>query len=128
MKEAIGSADETAGVSPMFRVTISDPNLGDDLHVRWLADYPPFSSNTRTIQEDQTIVHSMNGQPLQQEVSVPVDCGLENLAPIAQHQVMVVVADRPFPLSAPAGDLASVPPPGHAVVGSWILNDNCGSP
>ena len=118
---------KVGNVTPMFRVTISDPNLGDDLHVRWLADYPPASSNTRTIQEDLTIPHPVNGQPLHQDVSVPVDCALETLAPIAQHQVEVVVADRPFPLQPTGGDLTSVPLPGLSVVGSWTLILNCGS-
>src|SRR5215471_15875644 len=48
---ALGSVVTKVGGAPLppFRVTITDPNLGDNLHVRWLADYPPRSNNTRTL-------------------------------------------------------------------------------
>jgi hypothetical protein len=111
-----------------FEATITDPNLGDDLHVRWVVDYPPFSSsNTRTL-EDQTISHPTNGQPLKQDVSIDIDCIIDVLAPIAQHQVMLIVADRDFPSPPPQNKLEVVPLPGYSVVGTWVLNLDCSTP
>lgn len=118
---------KTGTTAPVFRVTVTDPNLGDDLFVRWVADYPRISSNTRLL-GSQMVPRSTNGQPLRQDVSVTVDCALDNLAPIAQHQVLVIVADREFPVPPPENDLTIVAPPGQSVVGSWILDLNCGSP
>jgi len=128
---ALGSiVTAIGGVLPTFRVTISDPNLGDDLHVRWLADYPMYSVNTRTLVNDFLVPHSTNGQPLKQDVSVTnLDCVTYNLAPIAQHQLMVMVADRPFTNPIPQNhNFASVDAPGLVTVGSWVFNLDCGSP
>lgn len=116
---------EVAGTVPPLRVTVTDPNIADDLFVRWVADYPRRSSNTRLL-GDQMVSHSTNGQPLRQDVSKTLDC-IYNLAPIAQHQVVVIVADREFLSPPPEDDLASVKAPGFAVLGSWIVNLNCGS-
>jgi hypothetical protein len=110
-----------------FKVTLTDPNLGDDLYVRWVVDYPPYSTNTRPF-PPQMYPHSTATPPPPQDVSISIDCVNANLAPINQHQLMVIVADRPFADPGPQQNLANVTTPGIAVVGTWTFNLNCGAP
>ena len=106
-----------------FSVTVTDPNIGDDLYVRWLADYP--GANYRPVMAMPSFVaHSTNGQPLRASVSAIVDCVLDNLAMTSdgEHRVEVIVADRPFVDPVPPDTrLDLVMDPGLAVHASWVL-------
>ena len=74
------------------------------------------------------VSHLTTGMPLDQDVVINVDCVLYNLAPITQHSLMVILADRPFaPLAAPQNNLEGVMSPGLFNVGTWTLNLDCGS-
>jgi hypothetical protein len=116
----------SAVMSATFTVVVTDPNVADDLYVRWIIDYPPDSANTRVLVSSLKIAHSVDGRPLNQPVTVTIDCVLGGLAKIAQHQVLVVVADRPFlPPQPPQNVLALVEDPGFAVQASWTLNLEC---
>jgi hypothetical protein len=113
-----------------FRVTVSDPNVGDDLHVRWLADYPPLSAaNTRLLVSDSVISHSADGQPIVQDVSVAIGCRQSVLSPqLTQHQVTVLVADRAYealPLDGSDNLTKLVDDAGFIVSASWILTVEC---
>jgi hypothetical protein len=115
-----------------FSVIVRELNLGDDLYVRWVADYPPYAADkTRTLNDPNTKVpHPVDMATDFDLPSVTVDCVLNELNPqITMHQIMVIVADRPFVSTdaQPAGqiDLALVTPPGFAVKGSWTLNLGC---
>jgi hypothetical protein len=130
---AIGSivtVTGTATAAPPFRVSVSDPNVGDDLHVRFLADFPPKTGNTRTLIVDHVVTHNADGTRLNEDVTVTPSCGTFNLANIALHQIMVIVADRPF-LDKPAApglpvDLTKLADPeGLEVVASWTLEMDC---
>ena len=106
-----------------FSVTVTDPNIGDDLYVRWLADYP--GANYRQVNTGRSFVsHSMNGQPLRETVQAIVDCLLDNLGMTSdgEHRVEVIVADRPFvdPIP-PDTHLDLVMDPGLVVRASWVL-------
>jgi hypothetical protein len=99
---------------PSFTVFASDMNVGDTLRVRWIADFPPFTANTRVLAE-RTFT--------QPDDSVTPDCVVNNLAKIPQHQIMVVVADGDF---ASALDLTKLKDMTRKeVIGSWILNLDC---
>jgi hypothetical protein len=105
-----------------FSVTVTDPNVGDNLYVRWLADYP--GANYRPVTAESFVAHSTNGQPLRQNVTATVDCLLDNLAMTSdgEHRVEVIVGDRPFVDPMP-GDtrLDQVMDPGLVVRASWVL-------
>jgi hypothetical protein len=114
--------DFTSVVTPPqldFSVTVTDPNVGDNLYIRWLADYP--GANYRPLMADPPFVaHSTNGQPLRKSVSTTVDCFLDNLAMTSdgEHRVEVLVADRPF---VDGTQLDMVMDPGLVVRASWVL-------
>jgi hypothetical protein len=115
---------------PMFQVFVSDPNLGDDLHVRWIADFPPFTPNTRVMLSDFPIPHRSDGKPIADSSEVVPNCLVNNLAKIPQHQIMAVVADRlfddsPTPMGATV-DLTRVQgTEGRRVIATWTLNLDC---
>ncbi|HVU53393.1 MAG TPA: hypothetical protein VHL80_22065 [Polyangia bacterium] len=124
--------DGTQDHVPTFTVSVTDMNVGDDLHVRFLADFPPFTANTRTLMRDTPIAHRSDGRPILQDVSETPDCTLDSLAKIPQHQIMAIVADRPFDDTAPpAGmtpDLTKLLDPegmGKKTIATWTLNLEC---
>jgi hypothetical protein len=114
---------------PSFTVVVTDPNVTDDLYYRWIADFPPFTENTRTLLPVTKLQHSADGTPLSQDLTIQPDCINDNLAKLASHQVMLVVADRPFlPAQSMPGqpvDFARVPAGAGVRVGVWTLNMEC---
>jgi hypothetical protein len=115
---------------PRFQVVVSDPNAEDDLHIRWIADFPPSTADTRVMISDELIPHRPDGKVIDVTVSLTPDCLTHALATILQHQIMVVVADRPFDDSPPpAGmsvDLTKLADPdGREVIATWTLDLEC---
>jgi hypothetical protein len=120
----------TPGSVPTFQITVSDANGKDDLHVRWIADFPPFTAETRILVDDELVTHRNDGQPLVQSVSVTPSCAVHDLAKIAQHQIMAVVADRAFddsqlPAGAPVDLTRLRGQGGLEVTATWTLDLEC---
>jgi len=69
-----GSIVTPPATSPLtFAVTLTDPNVGDDLYIEWQADYPGV--NHRPLVGTKPFVpHSLNGTPLHETVTANVDC------------------------------------------------------
>jgi hypothetical protein len=109
---------------PDFRVTVQDPNAGDDLYVRFLADFPGLSGNTRFLL-DKRVPHTADGRLLSEDVSVVVTCAA--LAKTPSHQVTVIVADRGFVFdaSSPMQDPRLLPSDAQRIFGSWTLDMDC---
>jgi hypothetical protein len=109
----------------MFSLVLRDPNVNDDLFVRWEADFPPFNPNlTRGLNGSGTTIPHPTGGLQVVDTSVIVDCQANALATsIPQHQIMAIVADRPF---LPGGDLDSSD--GNVLKASWTLNLECMPP
>jgi hypothetical protein len=114
----------TAGKLTPFSVTVTDPNVGDTLHVRWIVDYPPFSTNTRVLQEDFPVPPS----PSPTTVTQNIGCAESTLSVLASHTVMAIIADRGFMQSmlppAPV-DLGRVQAEGLKAVAVWTLDLEC---
>lgn len=121
----IGSVVNT----PMFRVSVLDPNLGDTLHFRWLADYPLFTGNTRVLIRDLESPPPTNGSLQFRESFVQPDCNLNTLAKLPSHRIMVIVSDREFLNPMKEGstevDFGRIPSDGHKLVASWTLDMEC---
>jgi hypothetical protein len=113
-----------------FRVVFTDPNIADTLWVRWIADFPPHTTNSRLLIERQfPPSQTQTGVPLPQEDEFTVGCVTHSLAKTAQHQIMAIVADRQFrspeeqiPLDR---RLSAVPPDALTNEAHWILNLDC---
>jgi hypothetical protein len=109
-----------------FHVTVQDPNPGDNLYVRFVADYPPLSGNTRFV-GDKQVPHNPDGQLLSKDVEVVVTCAM--LAKLPTHQVTVIVADREFLLDATSAiqpaEPTRLPADAQRTIGSWTLDMEC---
>jgi hypothetical protein len=89
---AVGSG--TGTISQTFTIMFFDPNAGDDLYVRWIGEYPPYSATSRVLGGDIKVPHSVNGEALHSSASFPVTCFY--LSRTMQHAITVLVSDRPF--------------------------------
>jgi hypothetical protein len=112
--------------TPTFRVTVQDPNPGDDLFVRFVADYPLLTEDTRPL-TTRPITHRADGRLLAEDVTVTATCTA--LASRSSHQITVIVADRDFLKdAAPPGQLSDplrLPAAAQRVLGSWTLDLEC---
>jgi hypothetical protein len=129
---AIGAVVQASSptMGPTFQITVSDQTPNDDLHVRWIADFPPDTANTRVLVLDMPIAHRSDGKPLSESISVTPNCLTNNLAKIPQHQIMAVVANRPFDDSAtaqgaPADLTRTAGSDGLEVLATWTLALDC---
>jgi hypothetical protein len=120
------AATSTSQMLQSFNVRLTDPNVGDNLTVRWIVDFPPFSPNTR-LQADEVFSHRLDGIPLDVEVP-PFQPNCLQVADIPVHQIMVVVSDRGFVTAQDPTDLTSVPAGGAEIFGNWTLTLDCHSP
>lgn len=122
-------------VSPgLLTVTISDPNVGDDLVVRWIVDYPPYNGDRTRGLIDFPYTHSADGKPLLK--TSPMDVSCLNLAQgISAHPVTALISDRPFLCCEKAGDNANLSPEEQltklrpnalSVEAHWVVNAPCG--
>jgi len=117
--------------TPSFRVVVSDPNIGDNLVARWIANFPPATGDTRVIKDDP-IPHSADGKPLfATSMAAPV-CIRDLVANLTSHRIMVVIADRPFDdfvkPGSPDIDFARLSGDALKVVGTWTLDKACNAP
>jgi hypothetical protein len=113
----------------MFSVTITDPNVGDNLHVRWVADYPSTTQDYRTLIPDSVHEHSANGELLHATDQFNLDCVADNLAMTStgQHRIEAIVADRPYLTDPVDGKLDDVESGGYVTRATWIVQVACTS-
>jgi hypothetical protein len=115
----------TPSAVPTFNIVVRDPNVNDDLEVRWIADYPPFTAAT-SVMVTIPVLHSSTGLP-----EVPAfqpNCVLHHIGPGKTHQLYVVVADRKFELPGTPPDVERLPEGATSNSRSWILNLDCSVP
>jgi hypothetical protein len=78
----------------MFRVTPTDSDVGDNVFVRWLTEFPGFMQGTTMIVQTDHILPGADGTALQ-EVSLIVTC-LQLSANRTTHQIYAAVSDSAF--------------------------------
>ncbi len=110
-----------------FEVTLRDPNPGDELYVRWIFNYPPYSDdNTRISNVNRLPPTSPDGP---RRIAIAVNCSLLSLPKgRKQHRVMLAVSDRQFKRdvdSAPDLRLTGTQPDAHLLQAVWTLNKEC---
>ncbi len=108
-----------------FRVVITDPNVGDSLHVKWFSDYPPQGSDTHE-SDTKSYPPRSDGQPLSQPASYTFTCAQLKAHHLNSHRIRVAVADKEFAPPDGSGNLERVAAGGSVpAVASWILNLPC---
>ena len=113
----ISSVGDTAST---IKVWLADPNLGDELHVRWVFDYPPQNRDSRLV-EAPTLPPSPRGSLVRGTVELTPNCLRHNIAAGSpSHRLYLIVADRPF-----NGFYEGVPTGAYVVHASWIVNLEC---
>jgi hypothetical protein len=108
-----------------FRVTVTDPNGGDDLYIRWVSDYPPISAMSRALFAPVTIIpHRADGVQQYTPIEMTVDCVRDFLPRgITRHQIQVLVGDADF--APESTELSLLKNQSHAVYNSWVLDRQC---
>jgi hypothetical protein len=113
----------------VFQVTVEDPNRLDDLHVRWLIDYPPFSDNiTKT---GLAIAVGAPGPDVPNQHVLPFKPECVNLISptLTRHTLLLVISDRPFvdETVGPGGEriLDQVRPGAINQPLSWTFDKEC---
>jgi hypothetical protein len=104
---------------------LSDFNLNDQLHIRWLVDYP--GNETTTSKQIREVILPASPTPERTPVRIQPSCSIIGLAP-GQHRLVMSVSDRRYRDAlagesvSPEAPLDSVPPDGNRIRVVWILN------
>jgi hypothetical protein len=108
----------------VFEVEFQDPNSTDDLYVRWVIDFPPFTENlSRTIDYNPQ-KNRGPGQINRHRVAFSPSCVSHLISPaVSQHRLMLLISDRPFEEPAPAPD--KVPTDAHLLRVVWMFDKEC---
>lgn len=111
-------------MSPLFEITATDPNPGDSLHVRWIADFPETVPDmARTLSLSETFAPGPNNTPARAHSTITVDCDAYKLQTgVDRHRIAAVVADQDF---AGGTDLTAVSNQGRSVLATWVWNVTC---
>jgi len=110
-------------------VTVTDPNPGDDLYLRWIGEYPPITPNSHLLAPDLKITKSADGSVLYEMRSFP-NLSCASLATgVMAHPVTALVTDRPFPdpatLTSHEDLLTKTADDSGRAEAHWIINVNC---
>jgi hypothetical protein len=76
-------------------ITVTDPNASDDLYIRWIAEYPPYTINS-IILLNEPVSHAANGERLHSPQAIAISCQYPLARTITLHTLMALVSDRPF--------------------------------
>ena len=88
-----GSAVTAVNGAAPLSVTFTDLNPSDQLHVRWVVEYPPFKSGLSHLLQDADIAAPVNGQVVDHTDMKTVGC-LNGLALADQHAITVFISDQ----------------------------------
>ena len=113
-----------------FVVTVEDPNRLDNLHFRWLIDYPPFDGNISRLALPDAVGAKGPDLPNQHTLRFRPSCDHLISPTLTQHQLLLVVTDRPFKddsLDPLTGEriLDATQPGAHRLSLSWTFEKEC---
>ena len=117
--KVVGSANGN-----VFSVTPTDNDVGDNLWVRWITEFPPFIEGVTQVIQTDPIPASTNGAPLAVEKSFTITCPYLS-ASLTTHQIMAAIADAEFISSDNPADVLKTKNgvSQHQVV--WTLEKAC---
>ncbi len=113
----------------VLQVTVEDPDRLDDLHIRWLIDYPPFNENITRTALAISVGRSGPDKPNQHVLAFKPEC-VQLISPtLSQHRLLLVISDRPFvdDTVSPGGEriLDQVRPGAFRLPLSWTFEKEC---
>lgn len=75
---------------------VADPNLGDQLYVRWVFNYPDFTNDSR-VTLGANIPPALSGSPVRSTpVRIRPACRRDLVSGLTEHRATLLVSDRPF--------------------------------
>lgn len=84
------------GENDEISVVLADPNPQDELSLRWLFNYPPYSLATR-LSQPEVLAPSIGGAEVRTKVvKVKPTCFRDLVAGPYPHRAMLIVSDRGF--------------------------------
>ncbi len=108
----------------VFEVEVQDPNSTDDLYVRWVIDYPPYTENLSRQIDYNKQKNRGPGQVNRHRIAFSPNCLLHLISPaVSEHRLMLLISDRPFEAAPTAPD--KVPPDAHLVRVVWMFDKEC---
>jgi hypothetical protein len=121
---SIVSTDPLAGTivtiaNPHFSITVSDNDVGDDLTVRWILEYPPWSTDHSTVPVTDVIHPAGDGRPVRRPSTFDLGCEGVTRGLTTTHFISAAVSDRGF-----VGKVAT-PDDTTPVIATWIWVQNC---
>lgn len=111
------------GGSPVeVRVELADQNVGDNLYLRWIIDYPPHSADTVVL---ETFQPGGNSIVRTAEIFAP-ECGSDHLSrTVSDHRLLLAVSDRPFRNDPNSDTPDEVSPGNYRVEAVWPFFMSC---
>lgn len=111
-----------------FTLTLADNDPLDTLQVRWMANYPPATFDTRVL---GTATLPGGGSITRMSVTQVVDCTFSALpAGLKEHRIVAIISDRPFLMPGQEGfsiisPYESIPPEANELTVGWLLQKEC---
>ena len=91
---AEGEVLSVATGSRQVTLRVGDQNIGDQLFIRWLIDYPAYSAASRIGRDDRA---PTTGEAFRGPVAFVPDCRDHNIArELPEHRVTASISDREF--------------------------------
>lgn len=110
--------------TPTFSVTPTDLDVGDDIWIKWITEYPPYSGSTKAQEPPRHITPNADGSQLHIPDVFSPSCIQLNAA-LPTHKVMAAISDREFIQSDDPADLLTTKsdlPPIEVV---WTWQKSC---
>ena len=115
---------EVTDTKPTFTVTVTDPNVGDDLFIRWFSDFPGTPNTLRRLVPPEGSIIRANGTQRISTVSLSPTCSADLIARgFSLHTIVVMIGDRDF--ADLPDDRTQLVDGSHAVLAAWLLNLDC---
>jgi hypothetical protein len=110
-----------------FSASVSDPDPGTTLSVRWTVDYPPYTANTWINNGTPVSPLAPNEPIVNRTVTQRIDCTSINDRSTSAHRLQLIVTDGAFvtPDPSQAYSLDQLDGSGTVVYAYWPINITC---
>lgn len=113
-----------------FSASVSDPDPGTTLQIRWALDYPTYDPGKTSVFEGESVSAAAPNQPIQNApVSQKINCSSVRDFSKSTQQLMLIVTDgqlaEPDPLQPYGLDQLVATGTAMVVRGFWNLSVNC---
>jgi len=117
------SADGGSSGQVEVEVVLADQNTSDNLYLRWIVDYPPYTAG-------KTVVALETAQPggdtiVRTAVIFAPDCASIHSRTLADHRLLLAVSDRPFGSDVNSSTPSAVDNGNYLVEAVWPFTLNC---